>query len=249
MKRIIIASTTTLIVLMIVAVFIDKTTDEKINSLRFSNTQEWGDVYIDILSQPISLVPNVYEKITVAPPPINTSEQTREEIKFLHSLEAQRTVEKRSQIDMEIDLANFAFGGEKLQEIFQEKPETTKLILNSISEMNTIVLSFKKQFDRVRPNFLDSSLSTSISTPDHPAYPSGHATQSFFIALILSDLDPLKEVIFKNDAIAIAHNREIAGVHYPSDSDAGRDLATKYFNLLSETDWYKTTIMKARAEW
>jgi hypothetical protein len=47
----------------------------------------------------------------------------------------------------------------------------------------------------------------------------------------------------------IARNREIAGLHYPSDSTAGRRLALIVFDQLCEIDRFREAIGAAAEEW
>jgi hypothetical protein len=47
----------------------------------------------------------------------------------------------------------------------------------------------------------------------------------------------------------IARNREIAGLHYPSDSKAGVALASQIQPLLSANSWYSSALAAARQEW
>ena len=81
----------------------------------------------------------------------------------------------------------------------------------------------KYHYDRVRPNYLDTTLEPSISVPGHPAYPSGHATQAAAIALVLGCVDPDNKAEYILNRVG--YNRELGGVHYPSDSVAGEKLA------------------------
>ena len=87
----------------------------------------------------------------------------------------------------------------------------------------------KKHFDRVRPSFLDEQITPCIPVPGHPAYPSGHATEAFSVALVLGHVEPVHAQAYLRVASTIAHNREIAGVHYRSDTLAGQRLATALF--------------------
>ena len=92
----------------------------------------------------------------------------------------------------------------------------------------------KKYYDRVRPNILskelfkhniiDDEIKTWIQLPTHPAYPSGHATQSMFLAEYFSNYYPQYRQCFEDAAEEISVNREIAGLHYRSDSLAGYKL-------------------------
>jgi hypothetical protein len=47
----------------------------------------------------------------------------------------------------------------------------------------------------------------------------------------------------------IARNREVLGLHYPSDSAAGKELAHLSFEILKQCDSYKTLRDAATDEW
>ena len=92
----------------------------------------------------------------------------------------------------------------------------------------------KKFYDRVRPSILSKELIKHniindeiipwIKLPTHPAYPSGHATQSMFLAEYFSNYYPQYRQCFEDAAEEISVNREIAGLHYRSDTLAGYKL-------------------------
>ena len=44
-------------------------------------------------------------------------------------------------------------------------------------------------------------------------------------------------------------NREIAGLHYPSDSEAGTELAAQIWPLLIKSPELAATLGKAKLEW
>ena len=89
--------------------------------------------------------------------------------------------------------------------------------------MSPYILHSKLQFGRRRPH--EYGITPTILVPDHPAYPSGHATQSHLLARVAACGQPERRGEFEAIAERIALNRVKAGVHYPSDSDAGRMLA------------------------
>jgi hypothetical protein len=87
-----------------------------------------------------------------------------------------------------------------------------------------------------RPDQLDGRVMPMIPTPGHGTFPSGHATEAFAIATVLSalvranpkqfpDADARVAMTMKQ-AERIAVNRTVAGVHYPIDSYAGATLGT-----------------------
>ena len=122
---------------------------------------------------------------------------------------------------------------------------------------------------RPRPSQLCPALCPPIAVPGHASWPSGHATQSQLIALCMLDVVPTAskgvwEADLRTLAWRIARNREIAGLHYPSDSDAGRQLATNIHQELTKLPgvtlplpanqpppppYYSYAIAMAQAEW
>ena len=111
----------------------------------------------------------------------------------------------------------------------------------------------KRHHNRPRPTVvaakLGIDLKASIPNPGHPAYPSGHATGAYAIAYLLHELDPDHSRDFINDAREIARNREIAGVHYPSDSEAGRLLARQLVDAFLRDRKFQVRLESARREW
>ena len=102
---------------------------------------------------------------------------------------------------------------------------------------------WKNRYKRVRPAQLFPGLLPPVATPGHASFPSGHATQAQLVFRCLLQLMSKKLIGSSTQspytiadpaagrlARRIARNREIAGLHYPSDSAGGRYLADKIFN-------------------
>ncbi|MFT6181166.1 MAG: acid phosphatase (class A) [Akkermansiaceae bacterium] len=119
--------------------------------------------------------------------------------------------------------------------------------------MTVAVFFFKKHFNRVRPLLLSEAqgkkFSTAIEIPAHPAYPSGHATALHMLAYLLQELDPANAEQYRADASKIARNREVAGLHYPSDSAAARLLGRQISDALLSNLTFKKQLEKAKVEW
>jgi hypothetical protein len=137
------------------------------------------------------------------------------------------------------------------------------------------VMQYKMRFNRPRPSQYSPALLPPIDVPGHASYPSGHATESMLIALCLEQVmppavsrptmlvggpapdnppppfpgkSPLQQM-----AARIARNREVLGLHFPSDSKAGRLLAQESFTILMQCpsigDPTNGLIAKAKLEW
>ncbi|HEX4614630.1 MAG TPA: hypothetical protein VH230_01835, partial [Stellaceae bacterium] len=89
--------------------------------------------------------------------------------------------------------------------------------------------------------------------PGHASYPSGHSTQAHLVALMLGEVMPERLVgprrPLRLPAERIARNREVLGLHYPSDSKAGAKLAKASFLLLRKCKTVQAMVPKAREEW
>ena len=72
-----------------------------------------------------------------------------------------------------------------------------------------------------RPAQLDPTITTVFATPNHPSFPSAHATLSSANAEVLAYLFPRESGIFTAQAQESANSRLWAGIHYRSDNEVG----------------------------
>lgn len=112
-----------------------------------------------------------------------------------------------------------------------------------------VVNQFKDFFKRNRPSLFDPRLTTAIPLPGHPSYPSGHSTQAHLVSRGLAELVSEADAVLTDLAWDIAVNRERAGLHYRSDTEAGRLLAERAFQILRQCPLYVTTLDEAVKEW
>jgi membrane-associated phospholipid phosphatase len=136
-------------------------------------------------------------------------------------------------------------------------PATTK-VLSIASLVGTFVaMYFKERYSRPRPSQLCPALLPPIEIPGHASFPSGHSTQAHLMALCMNDvlntLPPQNTMVEDLWTLAdcIARNREIAGLHYPSDSAAGVAFAYWIHFLLQRVDQahYQLAVTDAAREW
>jgi hypothetical protein len=139
----------------------------------------------------------------------------------------------------------------------------TNLLINIASIVGLFtVINFKDgvagaqgYLPRPRPSQVCPALSPPVPVPGHPSYPSGHSTEAHLIELVLNDVfvGKAQAATMKIDMAAlanrIARNREIGGLHYPSDSAAGEQLANAILPYLRAIPIYVTTLANAQAEW
>jgi hypothetical protein len=219
--------------------------------MRFSNTQTWG-LFLRGKENFDYYTGRQFDAISLASPSANDAPETLEEISTLHKLAALREPDVLARIDRErFDLKLLSYNNALLKDFAytSTRPHTSELLDHVLYDFDAYILHFKRTIDRVRPTILDPSLSVAFPVPGHPSYPSGHSSQSHLIAMLLSDLDPLQEEAYLADAWRIATDREIAGFHYRSDTLAGRSLAQQYYQLLQQSELFRTDFARAQTEW
>ena len=108
------------------------------------------------------------------------------------------------------------------------------VVLAAIND--TFVLTWKLKFDWLvaRPNQLDQSLVTILSTPRHPTYPSGHATVGGCSEVVLGYFFPGEAKKLRKMFQECADSRLYAGVHFPIDNEEGLRLGRQVGQIVVE---------------
>ena len=198
--------------------------------------------------------------------PANSSAQTKAEIEFLLKLQA--TARSEDKVKESLAFANVYYDvfvkptdstynrfqknlfhiGRQLPYFNPEKlPITAKLMTNIWSDCTYYFWALKFQYNRTRPYMLDSRIKN-LNNTNFQAYPSGHASASYVAAYIYQELVPEQTNLFVKNAYDMAYSREIIGVHYPSDSEAGRIFARQFVNYLLENPVFTKDLEGARKE-
>ena len=202
--------------------------------------------------------------------PANSSEQTRAELDFLLELQAQRT---DSQAQVVLDIASIGYWPDvnllpsnpeyqqNLDELFYEGqrilgsdctaenyPLTAKLLQGVMLDMRLMEFAVKYRLLRARPYQLDTRI-TPLREIKSPSFASGHTLWAYIQAYTWGELLPEKRTEFVDLAYEIAFSRELMGVHYPSDEEAGRQLAHRMLWLMWHTEAFQKDFAAAKAEW
>lgn len=224
---------------------------DNIEQLTFSNTAEWDEYYVALRNERTRYPESLFKDIVLSKPHQNDSAETLFELALLHSATNDRTPATLDEINAEQKLETTMIGNISVASYMnsQRFPYTYELLKDSFHDITVLMLRQKNEFDRVRPSELDNTLTVAIPIPGHPAYPSGHSTQMHYLAYVLSELAPGRREAFIAKARQIAKNREIAGLHYPSDSAAGVILAQQFFDIMMQNERFQTLLAAAKEEW
>jgi PAP2 superfamily len=188
-------------------------------------------------------------KIKLNDPPANDSQETQKEIDFLLDL----AETERAAFLPEIEAQNFHFPDYFLRLLMITQAShlfTFFLIKAAARTAEFLMAEYKGKYNRPRPQQLAPALMPPISGQTHPSYPNGHMTNARLIALCLTDAVPAVFAEALSElAELIGRNRERAGVHYPSDTAAGRELATQAHGILKGCIRYQELLDQAKREW
>lgn len=171
--------------------------------------------------------------IMMPTPPSNESLRTYKELEYLSELPENDVFVKQND-DISSVFENLC------KKLDIEFPSDN--IKNIIRQSAGVILYYKWIFNRPRPTQLASLYQINIGdyfkleSMETPAYPSGHSTQGYLIAGFLSKLYPEHENTFIKVAEDISYSRQVARAHYPSDSEAGKQLGITLLGMMYEKD-------------
>ncbi len=141
-----------------------------------------------------------------------------------------------------------------------DRAETPRLIhlLNRVErDVSIPVFAAKEVFRRPRP-FQRAQLTRvcGLDTPpppdpdpkDRSSYPSGHSAYGWAAAMVLAQVAPDRSVAVLARGYDYGISRVICGVHYPSDVEAGRLIASGVFARLATNAAFRRDLGSARYE-
>jgi acid phosphatase (class A) len=219
-----------------------------LDDIRF---EAWGEWALSRLELPSHFLDReVLIALPVPPPPANSSTETRAELDELLELQRARTRAQLKAITKHLEYdgvctAILASTHRKLT----GAPKTKALLKHVQMDASLAIFHAKKRFNRARPHQLEPRLRPAVPVPDHPAYPSNHALQGYMVARTLSLLFPQESEDLITLGEQIGREREIAGLHYPSDSKASRALGAELFDRLQQNERFLAEVEAARKEW
>jgi acid phosphatase (class A) len=132
-----------------------------------------------------------------------------------------------------------------------KQPILIRMLLRASTDGDHLSRSAKVKYARPRP-FLVKDGPICIAREqwlvDQGAYPSGHAATGWTWGLILSELAPDRSEALMSRARSFGDSRVICGVHYVTDVEAGRAVASATLARLHSDPAFKADLEVARAE-
>ena len=183
-----------------------------------------------IMNKPHEILPVNSDQGLVSAPPSNSSDETRVELMELQDRLELGKDNKEMLDKWDLDLLIPFVKYLKDNNLSYDKEFLNKIVNDS----TVVILKQKYLFNRPRPSVMAKSLGVPMSplksgTADTPAYPSGHSGQSRVVALYLSEVHRDHGKSFLDLAEECGQSRLNAGLHYPSDHEAGVEIGNKLY--------------------
>lgn len=132
-----------------------------------------------------------------------------------------------------------------------QAPATTRLLTRASADLFPLIGASKDYYKRPRP-FLVEKLPLCIAPSEELArggsYPSGHSATGWLYALILAEAAPDHAAAIMGRGRAYGESRVVCGVHYLSDIEGGRTLATTLVASQSGSAEFAADLAAARSE-
>ncbi len=162
----------------------------------------------------------------LGPPPAPGSPEEEHDVQILMDYQNIRTDEDCAMAKKyaKMSLKNF-FGGPDGPLSKQEVKKNWFFWYKYLAIGGVPSLFAKKHFKRPRPFKAFPQIKPCLDLPRSYSYPSGHTSTSRLMARALALKYPERALLFMQKADEVALSRMIGGVHYPTDVEAGKELA------------------------
>ena len=199
-------------------------------------------------TQPRYLDAAQFETLPFAPPPAPDSDDQKADIAAMVYWKEKRTDADCARAEKTFYVKFDFLWGEK-SPFPQPLPVEVRDFFSRLdSEIGTVARIMKNRFQRSRPDVAPPCPeSSSTQRSGGYSYPSTHAAISRAFADVLADLVPERKAEFIARADAIAQDRLIIGVHYPTDIAAGKELGDLFHAKLLQSEAYRDDLVRMRA--
>jgi acid phosphatase (class A) len=185
----------------------------------------------------------------IAPPPAPDSEAQKRDLKAVLDAQAVRTPAEIRRANETEQLSVFSFADVLGPSFNRDKLPKTAALFQQIYDDTLVLLKVgKDRWNRPRPFLVSKDVQPSGEQPKSSSYPSGNALLGHLYAIVLSDILPEKSAVIFARGRETGDNRVIAGVHYPSDLEGGRQAAVAIAAVLWTTPGFQKDLAAARAE-
>ena len=201
---------------------------------------------------PVYLSPSDYDPLSLLPPPPKEgSAAAKAELAELDRIQKTRSKADFARADQDFRTRNGTIFAAAIGPAFDlgKLPLTAKLLDSVRQDEDAAAGVAKDYFRRTRPWIVDPALNSCSKNDDpHSAYPSGHSSMAYSMAVVLASLVPEKAQPIMARAADYAENRLVCGMHRRRDIQAGQVLGTVVAELLLRNPGFKSDFAAAKQE-
>ena len=191
------------------------------------------------------------------PPPALDSQADRDDVA---AVQARQTVDaaRRDMAEADGRWLYDRFAAALGTEIRRDRlPALVQLLNRSVKQSSAPSAAAKKLHARLRPHQrlalghvcgLSGASQPDLDATQRTSYPSGHATFGWVTALVLARVAPDKAPALLQRGAEYAESRVVCGLHFPSDVEAARQLATALVTQLESHPEFQLDLQRAQAE-
>jgi acid phosphatase (class A) len=183
------------------------------------------------------------------PPPALQSEEQKRDLDELLAIQKIRTTAQEQRA-----LADAAAGAFGFADVLGPKftaaalPKLALLMEKVRGDGAAIENIGKDNWKRPRPYDTSKDIQAVGNLPKGSSYPSGTSTAGYLTAIVLANMVPEKAAALFARGREAGYNRLVLGVHYPTDVEAGRLLATAVATSLFQNPAFLKDFAEAKGE-
>ena len=132
-----------------------------------------------------------------------------------------------------------------------QAPAVTRLVTRASADLFPLIGASKDYYKRPRPYLVEKLPLCVVPSEELTrggSYPSGHSAAGWLYALLLAETAPDHAAAILGRGRAYGESRVVCGVHYLSDVEGGRTLATALVVALNASTEFAADLTAARSE-
>jgi acid phosphatase (class A) len=184
------------------------------------------------------------------PPPADDTFAGQADLETLIQVQADRTPAQVARAQRVAQQTAFLMGASVFGPWFTPEalPRTAAIFEEIQRQSHPLLEDAKRRWNRPRPYVRDTRIHPCVELSASTSYPSGHSASSAIWATIFSVAFPERRPAFEAQVHETMWGRVLGGVHFPSDTQAGRELGEAIGRQMLTTDTMTQAISEIRAE-
>lgn len=185
----------------------------------------------------------------LAPPPAVGSAAYKRDVQALLDMQRTRTDADVADAQADAEISFLRFADVLGPELRADKlPVTVKFLRQIGTDAGRATGLAKKHFARPRPSRENAEIVPVLGNAGGESYPSGHATFGYTAGILLAMMVPEKAPELFERAARYGRNRNVGGVHYPTDIEAGRTAASVVVALALRNPKFVADLEQSKTE-